>query len=85
MSNEVHALGHTPGKENDFICRLGISARAASRVSSSACRTFSKRMDPAMDVGIISLVVVDQTLDHLTRFLGGRRIVEVCKSRPLIF
>ena len=40
-------------------------------------RLFGERVQPAVDVGVVVLVVVHERLDHLARLLGRRGVVEV--------
>ena len=46
-------------------------------------RFLAERMHPAVDVGVGVLVVVRQRVDHLPRFLRGRRVVQIDERHPV--
>jgi len=78
VGDEVHAFGR-PASEEDF---LGV--RCADEAGEAGAgpfvaigRAHGERVQSAMHVAVIALVVVDERIDHGARFLRGRSVIEV--------
>ena len=80
VGDQVDRLGRVAG-EDDFVGSIGadeasdLAARPLVRVG----RLLGQRMDPAVDVGVVALVIVHQRLDHAARLLRRRRVVQIHK------
>ena len=76
--DDVDALGRAAG-ENDFRGIRGVDelGDAGAGALVAVGRAHRKRMQAAVDVAVVTLVIVDQGVDDAARFLRGGAVVKV--------
>lgn len=78
MGDEVDAVGG-PGGEDDFSCFGGIKKLSAALSGRFVGKSSPHRkgVNAAVDVSVVALVIIYQSIDNTLRFLGRGRIIEV--------
>ena len=86
LGDEVDAFGGAAG-ENDFLRVTGVEESGGPFASGlvGAGGPVAQRVDAAMDVGVVALVVVEQGVQDGTRFLAGRGVVKIDQRMAVDF
>ena len=87
MGDEVNSFGRAAG-EDDFLRtgRAEISGDTFPGTFVGLGRARTEFVQAAVDIGVLVFVIIPQGVEHLSRLLGGRRVVEIDEGmivRPL--
>ena len=78
VGTQINRLGGVAGKDDAASGgRMDESGRALAHRLIGRRRLLGKRVQPAVDVGVVAAVVVDERVDDLARLLRRRRVVEI--------
>src|SRR6201989_3445537 len=78
LSDEIDAFGRAAG-EDDLVRtgRAEVLSDAFPRIFVRLGRARTQLVQAAVDVRVLVLVIISQGLEHLSRLLGGGRVVEI--------
>ena len=79
VRDEVDRLGRVAHEDDGLVTVLRVDKARdlGSHGLVQGRRLFRQRVNTAVDVGVVVLVVVDQGIDDLVRLLGGRCVIEI--------